>query len=82
MDGRKAFYRLSDEDWKYFTEDNGFIAIPVWGGYVLKKPGYNSIILDHSEPKLRLVTDSEIDQRIQAIQEYGTIIEVVVNDEN
>ena len=57
----KPFYTLSEEDWKYFTEENGFLAIPVWGGYVLKKPGYKSILVDHSSPKIRTITDSELD---------------------
>jgi len=53
-------YVLSEEYWKEF-EDDGFLAIPVWGGYVLTRPGYEPILVDPESPELTNITDTEFD---------------------
>ena len=53
-------YRLSDEDWAFF-EENGFLGIPCWGGYVLCKPGYEPIFVDPVNPEIEHISDSELD---------------------
>lgn len=53
------FYKL---DWDWFEsemEPDGWMAFNVYGGIILRKPGYKSIICDHSEPQLRIITETE-----------------------
>ena len=55
------FYGL---DWDWFEtkmELNGWMAFVVYGGIVLRKPGYKPILCDHSEPEMRIVTESEVE---------------------
>jgi len=56
----KPFYTLSDEDWKFF-EDEGFLGIPCWGGFILRKPGYKAILVDNSNPEVRHIEEAECD---------------------
>ncbi|MHA1170092.1 MAG: hypothetical protein ACTSRU_19860 [Candidatus Hodarchaeales archaeon] len=66
----KPFYLLGDDNWKWI-EENGFLAIPVWGGIVVSKPGYVSLLFDHESPKVRHVSDSEIDDLIHLRDLHG-----------
>ena len=57
------FYRLSDEAWKQLEEE-GFIALIVYGGVAWKQPGYKTLLCPHDEPEIRFITDSELDHLI------------------
>ena len=59
-------YVLSEEDWKEF-EDDGFLAIPVWGGYVLTKVGYKPILVDPEAPELTNISDAEFDRLVSEL---------------
>ncbi len=50
--------RLADSLWEELTEDD-WIAINVWGGFVLTKPGYQHILVALDEPETRNITDEE-----------------------
>lgn len=63
----KPFYVLSDEDEKFF-EDKGFLGIMCWGGYILRKPGYKSILVDHSSPEIRHIEESECDLLVSMLR--------------
>ena len=64
-----TFYKLDDQDWEYFTEQ-GFIAVPVWGGFIFTKPGYKHIHVDHEKPELTHITDQELTRLVQKLQSY------------
>jgi hypothetical protein len=64
-----VFYRLSDEDWEYFTE-KGFIAIQVWGGFVFTHPDYKNILVDHESPELRIIEDKEFYMLAEKLHNY------------
>ena len=56
----KPFYTLSDEDWRFF-EDKGYLGVLCWGGFILCKPGYRSLLVDNSSPEVRTITEPEAD---------------------
>jgi len=61
------FYILSEEDWKFF-EENSFLGIMCWGGYILRKPGYQSILVDSSSPKIRHIDEREADELVSMLR--------------
>ena len=60
--------RLADTLWDELTED-GWIAINVWGGFILRKPGYQTILVDLEATETRNIADSEVDNLVYQLAE-------------
>ena len=63
---KMVYYRLDPETWEELTQDE-FIAIPVYGGTVWRKPGYKNILVDHENPEITHITDSELDELVSLL---------------
>jgi len=74
-----VFYSISAEDWEYFTNE-GFLAIPVWGGFCLKKIGYMPIFVDHESPAVKNISEVELDRLVQKLDLYQSLNEIEKQD--
>ena len=63
----KQFYTLSNEDWAFF-EKHGYLGILCWGGFILCKPGYKSILVDNSSPEVRHIEEAEVDMLVSVLR--------------
>ncbi|MBU0847049.1 hypothetical protein KKH23_07635 [Patescibacteria group bacterium] len=60
--------RLADSLWEELTE-KGWIAIPVWGGFALRLPGYETILVELDAPDTVNISNNELDHLVNKLRE-------------
>jgi len=64
------FYDLSEEDWAFF-EAHGYLGIMCWGGFMLRKPGYKTILVESNAPEIRFIEETEADTLVSMLRGGG-----------
>lgn len=60
------YYQLCDEDWDHFEKD-GWIGIIGYDGTILRKPGYQPILIPHSDPEARTISENECSRQVSLL---------------